>query len=63
MFLYYFMVRVRKDKYLLLWTGFWIRNSSLPVSKVEVINENHSNWFKLEREQDGSFAMEILLTI
>ena len=40
------------------WTGFWIRNSSLPVSKVMIRNENHSAWFKLDREEDGSFVAE-----
>jgi hypothetical protein len=38
------------------WVAFWVRNIALPVISVEVINENHSGWYKLRRESDGSYV-------
>ncbi len=37
------------------WTSFWVRNPKIPVTKVEVKSTNHSNWFELRRETDGTF--------
>jgi hypothetical protein len=38
------------------WTAFWARNVALPLNKVEVKNQNHSVWFQLKRESDGSYV-------
>ena len=37
------------------WTSFWVRNHSLPLSKVEVKSVNHADWFELRRETDGTY--------
>ena len=38
------------------WTSFWVRNTALPISFVEVKNNNHNEWYKLTRESDGSYV-------
>jgi hypothetical protein len=38
------------------WTAFWVRNVALPLYKVEVKNQNHSEWYQLKRESDGSYV-------
>jgi expansin (peptidoglycan-binding protein) len=36
------------------WTSLWVRNSTLPLEKVEVKSKNHSAFFALRRETDGT---------
>jgi expansin (peptidoglycan-binding protein) len=38
------------------WTSFWARNVALPLYKVETKNQNHSDWYQLKRESDGSYV-------
>lgn len=38
------------------WVALWIRNPALPVKYVEVKNQNHSEWYQLRRETDGSYV-------
>jgi len=38
------------------WVALWVRNISLPLAFVEVKNKNHSEWYKLRRERDGSYV-------
>jgi expansin len=37
------------------WTSFWVRNSRLPLSKVEVQSSKNGSWQTLRREADGTF--------
>jgi expansin len=37
------------------WTSFWVRNSRLPISKVEVKSSKNTSWQALRRETDGTF--------
>lgn len=37
------------------WTSFWVRSPSVAVERVEVRSANHSSWFALRREADGTF--------
>jgi hypothetical protein len=36
------------------WTSLWVRNQRVPVTKVEVQSANHSSFFTLRRETDGT---------
>ncbi len=36
------------------WTSFWVRNQRVPLSTVEVQSANHSSFFTLRRETDGT---------
>jgi len=36
------------------WTSLWVRNQRVPVTKVEVQSANHSSYFALRRETDGT---------
>jgi expansin (peptidoglycan-binding protein) len=38
------------------WVAFWTRNVALPISTVEVISDNHAEWYQLRRETDGSYV-------
>jgi expansin len=38
------------------WTALWARNIALPLKRVEVKNQNHSEWFEMVRESDGSYV-------
>lgn len=37
------------------WTSFWVRTPSVAVERVEVRSANHSSWFTMRREADGTF--------
>ena len=37
------------------WTSFWVRNSRLPLTKVEVQSSKNGSWQTLRREADGTF--------
>ena len=37
------------------WTSLWVRNSRLPIDKIEVLSANHDAFFELRREADGTF--------
>jgi hypothetical protein len=36
------------------WTSLWVRNPRVPITKVEVQSTNHSSFFTLRRESDGT---------
>jgi hypothetical protein len=36
------------------WTSLWVRNQRVPLSTVEVQSTNHSSFFTLRRETDGT---------
>lgn len=36
------------------WTSLWVRNPAVPLAKVEVQSANHSEFFALRRESDGT---------
>lgn len=38
------------------WTSLWVRNSRVPVTKVEVKSANHSAYVELERGTDGTLT-------
>lgn len=38
------------------WTSLWVRNASLPLTKVEVKSANHAEFTELSRGTDGTFT-------
>jgi hypothetical protein len=36
------------------WTSLWVRNQRVPLANVEVMSANHSSFFALRRETDGT---------
>ena len=36
------------------WTSLWVRNQRVPLASVEVQSANHSDFFMLRRETDGT---------
>ena len=36
------------------WTSLWVRNPRVPVMRVEVQSANHTSFFSLRRESDGT---------
>ncbi len=36
------------------WTSFWVRNQRVPIATVEVKSSNHTEFFELRRESDGT---------
>jgi len=38
------------------WTSLWVRNICLPLLKVEVKSEKHTDWFQLTRGNDGTYT-------
>ena len=36
------------------WTSFWVRNQRVPLATAEVQSANHSSFFALRRETDGT---------
>ena len=36
------------------WTSFWVRNQRVPLESVEVKSQNHSAYYELRRETDGT---------
>ncbi|MBN2672998.1 MAG: hypothetical protein JXX29_15050, partial [Deltaproteobacteria bacterium] len=40
------------------WTAVWVRNSRIPIEKVEVLSDTHTDWYTLTREVDGSYTCD-----
>jgi expansin len=38
------------------WTSLWVRNTRVPVARVEVQSTNHADWYALTRGTDGTLT-------
>jgi expansin (peptidoglycan-binding protein) len=38
------------------WTSLWVRNPAVPITKVEVMSQNHPSFIELQRGSDGTLT-------